>query len=391
MRPSATNSRKFIMIPSQRGLFDIPDHIAYFNCAYMSPLMHKVVAAGQQAVTLKAQPWQISPPDFFATPERARGLFARLINAQADDIAMVPACSYGTATAALNLPVAKGQTMVVLQDQFPSNVYPWRELAADREAEVVTIPRGGNDGWTPRILDAINENTAIVALPHCHWTDGSLIDLEAVGRQCRQVGAALVVDLTQSIGALPFDVTTIQPDFAVAAGYKWMMGPYTLGFLYVAPKHRDGRPLEHNWIARQGSEDFAGLVDYKSEFQPGARRFDMGEGANFIALPMAVAALEQLLEWGVTEIQETLSVMTARIAERAAPLGLTASDPSMRAGHFLGLGFPGEVPDGLTDRLGQAGVYVSVRGQSMRVTPHLFNNDADIDRLINALTDALSP
>jgi selenocysteine lyase/cysteine desulfurase len=97
-----------MMIPCQRQLFDIPDDIAYFNCAYMSPLMHKVVAAGQQAVTLKAQPWRISPPDFFSTPERARDLFARLINAQADDIAIIPACSYGTATAARNLPVAKG-------------------------------------------------------------------------------------------------------------------------------------------------------------------------------------------------------------------------------------------------------------------------------------------
>ncbi len=378
-----------MMIPCQRHLFDIPDHIAYFNCAYMSPLMHQVVAAGQQAVTLKAQPWQISPPDFFSTPERARELFARLINARADDIAMVPACSYGIAVAARNLPVAKGQTLLVLQDQFPSNVYSWRELAADREAEVVTIPRGGNDGWTPRILDAIDANTAIVALPHCHWTDGSLIDLEAVGRRCREFGAALVVDLTQSIGALPFDVAAVQPDFAVAAGYKWMLGPYTLGFLYVAPRHQAGRPLEHNWIARQDSEDFAGLVDYKSDFQPGARRFDMGEGANFIALPMAVTALEQLLAWGVAEIQQTLSAMTTRIAERAAPLGLRASDPSLRAGHFLGLGFPGAVPDGLPDRLGRAGVHVSVRGQSMRVTPHLFNNDGDIDRLIHTLAEAL--
>ncbi|MDE0942018.1 MAG: aminotransferase class V-fold PLP-dependent enzyme [Alphaproteobacteria bacterium] len=377
------------MIPCQRHLFDIPDDIAYFNCAYMSPLMHKVVAAGQRAVTLKAQPWQISPPDFFSTPERARTLFAELINAQADDIAIIPSCSYGTATAAQNIPVAKGQTMVVLQDQFPSNVYPWRELAADRGAEVVTVPRGGNDGWTPRILDAITAQTAIVALPHCHWTDGGLIDLIAVGKKCRAMGAALVVDITQSIGALPFDVAAIQPDFAIAAGYKWMMGPYTLGFLYVAPKHQDGRPLEHNWIARKDSENFAGLVDYKSEFQPGARRFDMGEGANFIALPMAVVALEQLLEWGVDNIQETLSAMTGTIAERAAPLGLSASTPSLRAGHFLGLGFPGDVPEGLPERLGASNVFVSVRGQSMRVTPHLFNNEADVDRLISVLSEVL--
>ncbi|MFP6706756.1 MAG: aminotransferase class V-fold PLP-dependent enzyme [Alphaproteobacteria bacterium] len=377
------------IIECQRHLFDIPDDIAYFNCAYMSPLMHKVVAAGQQAVTHKANPWRITPPDFFTTPERARTLFARLINATADDIAIVPACSYGTATAAQNLPVAKGQKLIVLQDQFPSNVYPWRELAREREAEVVTIPRGGNDGWTLRILDAISEQTAIVALPHCHWTDGSLIDLEAVGRRCRAMGAALVLDLTQSIGALLFDVARVRPDFAVAAGYKWMMGPYTLGFLYVAPKYRDGRPLEHNWIARQGSENFASLVDYRDDFQPGARRFDMGEGANFSALPMVVAALEQLLDWGVENTQATLTAMTKQIAERAAPLGLRASDPSLRAGHFLGLGFPGDVPNGLPDRLGAENVYVSVRGQSMRITPHLYNNEADVDRLIRVLAAAL--
>ena len=377
------------MIPCQRHLFDIPDDIAYFNCAFMSPLMHKVVAAGQEAAARKARPWRITPPDFFATLDRARQFFAQLNNATADDIAMIPACSYGTATAAANLRVAKGQTLLVLEDQFPSNVYPWHELAAERGAEMVTVPRGGNDGWTPRILAAIDEQTAIVALPHCHWTDGSLIDLEAVGRRCRETGAALVLDLTQSIGALPFDVAAVQPDFAIAAGYKWMMGPYTLGFLYVAPQHRNGRPLEHNWIARQGAEDFAQLVDYQDAFQPGARRFDMGEGANFSTLPMAVTALEQLLEWGVGNTQATLSAMTNQIAERAAPLGLQASDPSLRAGHFLGLGFPGAVPDGLPERLGAKNVFVSVRGQSMRVTPHLFNNDADIDRLISVLGAAL--
>jgi len=198
-----------------------------------------------------------------------------------------------------------------------------------------------------------------------------------------------VLDLTQSIGALPFDTAQVQPDFAVAAGYKWMMGPYTLGFLYVAPKHHNGRPLEHNWIARRDSEDFAGLVDYKEDFQLGARRFDMGESANFSALPMVVTALEQLLDWGVENTQATLAAMTSQIAKRAAPLGLGASDPSLRAGHFLGLGFPGDVPHGLPERLAEENVYVSVRGNSMRITPHLYNNEADVDRLIAVLKAAL--
>ena len=377
------------MIASQRHLFDIPENVAYFNCAYMSPLLKGVVAAGQQGVAAKAQPWQITPPDFFATPEKARGLFAQLIGATADDIASIPACSYGMAVAAANLPVSRGQHIVVLEDQFPSNVYPWRQLAAERGAEVVTVPRGGNQGWTPRLLDAIDDRTAVAALPHCHWTDGGLIDLDAVSKRCREVGAALALDLTQSIAAMPFDVRIIQPDFAVAASYKWMMGPYSLGFMYVAPRWQDGRPLEHNWIARLGSEDFARLVDYQTDFQPGARRFDVGEGANFALMPMAVTALEQLLEWGVEEIAATLKTKTAEIAARAAPLGMTASDASLRAGHFLGLRFPSGVPNGLLAKLAELDVHVSVRGDSMRVTPHVYNDDNDTDRLMDALRATL--
>jgi selenocysteine lyase/cysteine desulfurase len=378
------------MIPCQRHLFDIPEEVAYFNCAYMSPLMNKVVAAGHQGLLRKTRPWQIKTPEFFSGPERARELFASLVNANAGDIALVPSCSYGTATAARNLPVARGQTLLVLEDQFPSNVYPWRELAAERGASIVTISRPGSEGWTWHILDSIKKETAIVALPHCHWTDGGMIDLVAIGQRCRETGTALVLDLTQSIGAMPFDITLVQPDFAVAAGYKWMMGPYTLGFLYVAPAHQEGLPLEHNWIHREGSEDFGGLVEYTSKFQPGARRFDMGEGANFSAIPMAIAALEQILEWGVSAIQESLSVMTSTIAEQAALLGFRCLEPSQRAGHFLGLVFPGDVPAGFTDYLEQENVHVSIRGHSIRVTPHLYNNDADVDRLLSALGSALS-
>jgi selenocysteine lyase/cysteine desulfurase len=377
------------LIPSQRHLFDLPDDVAYLNCAYMSPLMHKVVEAGQQAAATKARPWQITTPDFFGLPERARELFGRLINAPIEDICVVPAASYGIAAAAANLPVEAGRKLIVLADQFPSNVYAWRQLAGDVGATLQTLPRTADGNWTPAILDAIDETTAVVALPHCHWTDGGLVDLVAVGARCRKVGAALVLDLTQSIGALPFDVAAVQPDFAVAAGYKWMMGPYSLGFMYVAPQWQDGRPLEHNWIARAGSEDFARLVDYRMDFQPGARRFDVGEVANFALLPQAIVALEQLLEWGVDNIQATLRARTDAIATRASNLGLKASDPAFRAGHFLGLRFPQGVPAGLPQKLAAEQVYVSVRGDSMRVTPHLYNTDADTDRLLDTLRKIL--
>ncbi|WP_119420452.1 aminotransferase class V-fold PLP-dependent enzyme [Desertibaculum subflavum] len=373
------------MIPSQRHLFDIPDDIAYLNCAYMGPLPRAAREAGEEAAGRKARAWEITPRDFFTETETARDLFAALIGATAEDIAIVPAASYGVAVAAANLRLPPGRRALVLAHQFPSNLFSWQDLAEREGGEVVTVARPEDGDWTRSILQAIDERTAIAALPNCHWTDGGLIDLVRVGARLREVGAALVIDATQSLGALPIDMRAVQPDFLVAATYKWLLGPYSYGFLYVAPGRQDGRPIEQNWIARGGSEDFARLVDYRADFQPGARRFDVGEKANFGLTPVAIASLRQIHDWGVAEIQATLRRRTDAIAARAHNLGLTAARASLRAGHFLGLRFPGAVPEGLPEKLAQARVYVSVRGPAMRITPHLYNTDADIDRLFEVL------
>ena len=382
------------MLPDQRHNFDIPPDIAYYNCAQMSPLMNSVRAAGHDGVELKGQPWRIAIPDFFTLSENTRGNFARLVNARADDIAIIPSVSYGLATAAANLAIRPGQHILCLEDQFPSNVYVWRRLAGDNGASVRMIPRAaalrnGHADWTPAILAAMDDKTAIVALPHCQWTDGALIDLETVGRQARASGAALVVDITQSGGALPFDVKRVRPDFMVCATYKWLLGPYSLGFLYAAPAYHEGRALEENWIARADSEDFARLVDYKDGYQPGARRFDMGERSNFHLMPMANAALEQILDWGVEAIAATLAAKTASLARRAESLGLKSAPPERRAGHYLGLRPAGGFPPDLLQELAADQVYVSIRGSAMRVTPHLYNTAADEDRLMAALAARL--
>ena len=183
----------------------------------------------------------------------------------------------------------------------------------------------------------MDKNTAIVALPGCHWTDGALIDLVKIGSRCREIQATFILDATQSLGALPFSVREVQPDFLIAAGYKWLFGPYSLGFMYVSPCYQGGKPLEHNWINRKNSQDFAGLVNYRDEFQPGARRFDVGERSNFVLMPMAKAALQQILDWKVSEIASTLSQMTNQIADRANELGLNVAPAHQRAGHMLGL------------------------------------------------------
>ncbi len=378
-----------ISIPCQRDLFDIPDDVAWLNCAQMSPTMRSVAEAGEAAIRRKEHPWTISPVDFFTDSEIARGLFADVVNANPDEVAIVPSASYGMAIAAQNLSVGPDNRILVLDEQFPSNLYVWSELAKRTGARIDVVPRPDDDDWTAAILNRIGPDIAIAALPNNHWTDGGLIDLEQIGAALRDVGAALAVDATQSLGAMPFDVRRVRPDFLVAACYKWMLGPYSLGFLYVDPKHHAGQPIEHNWIVRAGSEDFSGLVNYRDDYQPGARRFDMGERANFGLMPQAIAALRQILDWGVDNIQATLSARTGEIAARARGMGIDSVSQGLRAGHFLGLRFEGGVPEGLGARLAAEKIHISVRGASVRVTPHLYTNDEDIERFFDALGRAL--
>jgi selenocysteine lyase/cysteine desulfurase len=377
------------VIPNQRHRFSIPDDIAYFNCAYTAPLLKSAAAAGKTAVQQKTMPWELHTDFFFSHLNENRALFANLVDAAQDDIAIIPSVSYGIALAAANIPVGKDRTIVTLADQFPSNVYSWHRLARDGEAHVVSVPRPADHDWTAALLKVITPETALAALPHCHWTDGTLIDLEAVGAKCRACGAALVVDGSQSLGVLPFSVADIQPDFLITTAHKWLLGPYSYGFCYVAPKWQQGRPLEENWMNRDGSEDFARLVHYRDSYQDGAKRFDAGEASNFILAPIAGAALKQILSWGVGEIATSLGQKTDAIATRAATMGLQVAEDRFRAPHMLGLRHPERFPSDLPARLADAGVFASARGDSIRIAPHLYNSEEDVDRLFRILGEIL--
>ncbi len=373
----------------QRELFEIPGEVAYLNCAYMSPQLRPAREIGERAVSRKSRPWEITPDDFFEDSEKARALFARLVGGEADGVAIVPSVSYGIAVAAANVAVSEGQKILVLEDQFPSNVYSWRELAARSGAELVTVPRPADLDWASAILEHLDEKTAVVAVPNCHWTDGSLVDLARVGERAREAGAALVVDGIQSLGAHPFDVREVRPDFLVASAYKWLLGPYGVGFLYSGEEWREGAPIEHNWINRRGSEDFAQLVDYEDTFQPGARRYDVGERNNFVLLPMANEALRQLLDWGVENVSETIGEITDLIEEEAEGRGIEAIPLERRARHMIGLRLGSRVPEDLAARLAGENVFVSVRGESVRVSPHLYNTERDVERFFEVLEQVI--
>lgn len=375
----------------QRDAFSLPADVHYLNCAYMSPLPQVVEEAGVKGMLRKRNPALLQPDDFFQESEEVRNLFAGLINApEPSSIAILPSVSYGIGVAAQNTPVESGQNIVLLHEQFPGNVYGWRRLAWENGAEIRMVrPRDGKDRgriWNERILEAIDSATGVVALAPVHWTDGTVFDLAAIGAKAREVGAALVVDGTQSIGALPFDVQALKPDALIVASYKWLLGPYSIGVGYFGPRYLDGLPLEETWIAREGSEDFKGLVDYRDGYQPGAVRFDVGERSNFILVPMLVAALRLLHEWRPERIQAYVRSLTRELLAEVRGLGYTVEDDPYRVGHLFGIRMPeGLELDQVKRALDAENVSVSLRGSALRVAPHLFNDGEDMAALLRAL------
>jgi len=373
----------------QRHLFDIPEDVAYLNCAYFSPKPHVVLEAGRRALTAQSHPWDVLPHHFFDPPEILRREFAALVGGDADGVAFVPSVSYGVGVAARNTEVGSGRSVVVAAEQFPSDLYPWRAKVAHQGGSIVTVEQPREGDWTAPVIDAIDESTAVVVAPACHWTDGRAFGLGAIGAAARSVGAALVVDVSQSLGAIPFDITEVEPDFLVSVGYKWQFGPYGYGYMWVAPRHRAGTPIEDTWIGRRGSEDFARLVDYTDEYQPGARRFDVGEFSNFGLVPMATAALQFINELMPARIAATLEPLTAVVEHGARDLGLDPISTSDRLPHLIGVRFPGGLPAGLRDRLAADRVYVSVRGNAVRVAPNVYNTMGDVERLLAAFRSVL--
>ncbi len=377
-------------LPDQRAKFEVDDDVAYFNTASLSPVLRSARAAGEAALVRRARPWTIAAADWFTDVEELRSRFARLIGRTADDVAIVPATSYGLAVAARNLTARPGDRVLVLDREFPSSYLTWRRFTERTGTELLVVERQRGQSWTDAILEAVDERVAIASVPNVHWTNGAPVDLPRVESALREAGSAFVIDATQSLGALPLDVGALRPDALVAAGYKWLLGPLSVSYLYLDPALHGGEPLEENWISRAGSEDFGGLVDYVDEYQPGARRFDVGQRSNFQLVAMALAAIQQLLDWTVPRIAVTLRARTDEIAARAEGLGLTVAPPDARAPHMLGLELPPDAARRAAAALEERGVVVSMRGASLRISPHLHNNQEDVDRLMDALGSAVS-
>lgn len=382
---------------NQAHLFSLPPDISYLNGAYMSPLLNSVAKIGHENLLKKQNPTQIGTTDFFMHTKILKQKFAQLIDIDdAEQIAVIPSVSYGMAIVANNIVLKPGDEIVMLQEQFPSNVYVWQKLADKYCAKVVfvaapKIEKNRAQLWNKALLNAINSKTAVVALPHNHWADGTLFDLLAIRKKSKLFKALLIIDGTQSVGALPFSVAKIQPDALVCAGYKWLLGAYGFGLAYYSTTFNQGNPIEENWINRYNSEDFAGLVNYESRYQPKAGRYNMGEFSNFVYTPMLTESISQILEWKPENIQDYCQQISAKAINDLQDLGCYIEDGNLRAKHLFGIYLPDNMDiEKLKACFGKHKIFVSFRGKAIRVSPNVYNTKADFDKLVACFKEVKS-
>src|SRR6266581_1461821 len=374
------------MLASQRALFEMPRHICYLNSASYSPLPFRTQEAGRAAVGRKGTPWTLEPGFANHQHERARAAAARLINADAADMALIPSISYGVATAAKVLAVDRGTRVIVLENDHSSPVLEWQTRADAQGFAVETIRRPADGDWTAAVLAAIERPGAppvgLASISSVHWSDGGVVDLDRVAAALRRQGAMLLVDATHAAGVMTIDVRSLDPDFLVFPTYKWLLGPYGRAFLYIAKRRQDGVPLEQTSYGRRAITSERESYYRDTEFVAGARRFDMGERDHFISLEMASVGMEMMAQWGCDAVQGRLRVLTARLADGLGNGDVTIPDAAVRVPHILSLHFPTGMPERLIERLAAEQIYVAPRIGRVRISPHVYNDEEDIDRFV---------
>ena len=286
----------------------------------------------------------------------------------------------------LNIKLTKTKNKIlILKDQFPSNVYPWMELVRNNMGIIEKIDSCNEKSITEKLIDRINEQVIAVAIPNIRWTDGYVLDLERISIACKNYDVKLILDLTQSAGAMEIDLGKIKPDFAIIANYKWMLGPYSTGFMYVSDNFIEGIPLEETWIGRKNSEDFSKLTVYQSEYNFDSIRFDMGQRANFTLMPGVMASLEQLHDWGIKNIENTLYENNKIICKGLNELGFDILEENKRAPHFISAKLPCLDGNLVIKKLKMNNIFISERSGYLRITPHLWNNEQDFLKLLECL------
>jgi selenocysteine lyase/cysteine desulfurase len=374
------------MLPCQRALFDMPREVCFFNAAAWSPLPLASQEAGRAAVGRKGQPWKL--PDGFPAGqyERARKAAAALIGAEPDDVALISSVGYGVSTAGKVLPIVRGSRVIVLENDHTSPVLEWVGRAEAGGFTVDTVKQPGDGDWTSAVLEALARKgaspVALASISSVHWSDGGALDMPRIAAALKKQGAALLVDATHDAGVRKIDVKTLDPDFLIFPTYKWVLGPYGRAFMYVAKRRQGGVPLEQTAAARRAVSAEDTIYFRDTSYRDDARRYDMGERDHFVSLEMASIGMEMMAGWGSEAVVERLAMLTGKLADGLGNLGVRLIDAKLRAPHILCVSFPNGMATDLPKKLAAENVHAAPRLGRLRISPHVYNDEQDVERFV---------
>ena len=364
----------------------------YLNLAGQSPLPRVSIRAVEAALEAKKFPHHKTDATYFEVPNRIRENIARLIGGKPEEIALTSGASAGAAAVAYALKWNPGDEVVLAKGEFPLQYTCWKPME-EREGLKVKIVRPKERFISvDDLIRAMTPRTRIVSVSLVRYDDGSLLDAPRVARACHQQGALLLLDVSQCCGAMPMDVRKLGADFLVCAGYKWLLSPYGTGFFWVKSEHLPGaRPGPFYWMAVQGADNFSSLHFDDPRPGPHAKRWDAPEWASYFNFNLAAmdASVELVARMGPERVaahnRKLIDFMFDRLPKDrcvpASPLDAAERGPfgcfSARSRESTGE---------LYQRLRKENVIVSLREGNIRVSPHLYNTERDIDRLVSVIT-----
>ena len=362
--------------------FDPFDGHVWLNTAHQGALPTCAARAAQEAIHWKQHPYELTSARFSGVPERLRDTIARLIGADSADVVLGNSASYGLHLVANGMRWKRGDEVLVMDTDFPSDILPWLRL--ERTGITVRRERPAAHVFEPDEIQAlIRPATRLLCLTWVHSFSGWTIDLEAIGRICREHQIAFVVNASQAIGARPLDVKATPADAIVSVGFKWLCGPYGTGFCWLHPAFREQLdPPKAYWLSMLSAADLSGSVDVRLPTDAGVRAFDIFGTANFLNYAAWTKAIDYLHERGIKRIAKYDQGLITRLLDAIDAKRYRVISPRESERRSTLVVLQHAEPDktrAAYEALQRADIHVAMRANSIRVAPHLYNSDSDVD------------
>jgi selenocysteine lyase/cysteine desulfurase len=371
--------------------FEIED-ATYLNISGQSPMPRVSIRAVQAALEAKKNPHHKPDSTFFEVPNRIRATIARLIGGKPEEVAVTSGASAGVAAVAYGLTWKPGDEVITAKGEFPLQYTTWKPMEEREGLKLKIVSPRERFITADDLIGALTPKTRLVSVSLVRFDDGSLLDAARVAAACHAQGALLLLDVSQCCGGMPVDVHKLGADFIVSAGYKWLLGPFGTGFFWVKREHLQMvRPGPFYWMAVAGSDNFANLNFDDPKPAPSAKRWDAPEWASYYNFNLAAmdASVDFVERMGPERVAAYNKKLIELLFERLPKDRFVLASPADAARRGPYGCFAARSPEKTAEaytHLRKENVIVSLREGNIRVAPHLFNTERDIDRLISVVT-----